>query len=86
MTRIYAFGFIVIKSTLTHPYERAIEVGGINISPHVTILNILLIFLYILHVYWSYLILKIIVKALDPNGKIDDIREEEEDDTERKKK
>lgn len=77
VTRIYAFGFIVIKSTLTDPYKRAEEVGGVEIRPHTTILNGLLIFLYILHVYWSYLILRIIVRALRPDGKLDDIREED---------
>ena len=77
VTRIYAFGFIVIRSTLTDPYLRAEEVGGVEIRPHTTILNGLLIFLYILHVYWSYLILRIIVRALKPNGKLDDIREED---------
>jgi ceramide synthetase len=75
-TRIYAFGFIVIRSTLTDPYLRAEEVG-VEIRPHTTILNGLLIFLYILHVYWSYLILRIIVRALKPNGTLDDIREED---------
>ena len=78
VTRIYAFGFIVIKSTLTDPYVRAEEVGGVEIRPHTTILNGLLIFLYILHIYWSYLILRIIVRALSPDGKLDDIREEED--------
>lgn len=76
VTRIYAFGFIVIRSTLTDPYLRAEEVG-VEIRPHTTILNGLLIFLYILHVYWSYLILRIIVRALKPNGTLDDIREED---------
>lgn len=78
-TRIYAFGFIVIRSTLYETYERALEVGA-NIRPHVSILNFLLIFLYLLHVYWSYLIMRIIIRALDPNGKLDDIREDDNED------
>lgn len=77
VTRIYAFGFIVIRSTLTDTYERAEQVGGVNIEPHVSILNGLLIFLYLLHIYWSYLIMRIIVKSLTPGGKLDDIREED---------
>lgn len=80
MTRIYAFGFIVIRATLKYPYERAKEVG-VDIEPHGIILNGLLIFLYILHVYWSYLIVKIVIRALNPKGKLDDIREEDEDES-----
>ena len=87
VTRIYAFGFIVIRSTWFDTRQRALEVGEmlglggpVEIDPHVTILNGLLIFLYVLHVYWSYLIVQIIVKALTPGGKLDDIREEEEAD------
>jgi len=79
-TRIYAFGFIVIRSTLIDTYKRAEEVGGVNIEPHVSILNGLLIFLYVLHVYWSYLIVKIIVRSLTPGGQLDDIREEDDQD------
>jgi ceramide synthetase len=79
-TRLYAFGFIVIRSTLTDTYQRAEEVGGVNIEPHVSILNGLLIFLYVLHVYWSYLIVKIIVRSLTPGGQLDDIREEDDQD------
>ena len=90
VTRIYAFGFIVIRSTLFDTRARAIEVGqtlgldgAVDIEPHASILNGLLIFLYALHVYWSYLIVQIIIKALTPGGKLDDIREE---GTEGKKK
>ncbi|KAI8111296.1 hypothetical protein M9434_004868 [Picochlorum sp. BPE23] len=80
-TRIYAFGFIVIRSTLADTYERAKQVGGVDIEPHVSILNGLLIFLYLLHIYWSYLIMRIIVKSLTPGGKLDDIREEDDEGT-----
>ena len=77
-TRIYAYGFIVIKSTLFESHARAAEVGA-NIEPHTSILNGFLIFLYILHVYWSYLIVRIAVRQLT-HGELDDIREEEEEE------
>jgi hypothetical protein len=86
VTRIYAFGFIVIRSTLFDTRTRAAEVGlslglggPVDIDPHASILNALLIFLYVLHVYWSYLIVRIIITALTPGGQLDDIREEEDD-------
>lgn len=84
VTRLYMFGFVVIRSTWFDTRARAIEVGdmlglgrAVDIEPHLSTLNGLLIFLYVLHVYWSYLIVQIIIKALTPGGKLDDIREEE---------
>jgi hypothetical protein len=79
-TRIYAFGFIVIKSTLFESYKRAEQVK-VNIEPHTTILNGFLIFLYILHIYWSYLIVRIAVRQL-VGGELNDIREEHEEEEE----
>ena len=79
-TRIYAYGFIVIRSTLTESYARAAEVNKV-IEPHTSILNGFLIFLYILHIYWSYLIVRIAVRQLT-QGQLDDIREEEEEEEE----
>ena len=85
VTRLYAFGFVVIRSTWFDTQARAAEAGRIlglggpvDIEPELSTLNGLLIFLYVLHVYWSYLIVQIIIKALTPGGKLDDIREEEE--------
>ena len=80
VTRIYAYGFIVIRSTVTESYIRAAQVG-VSIEPHVSVLNGFLIFLYILHVYWSYLIVRIAVRQLT-HGELDDIREEEEEEDE----
>ncbi len=79
-TRLYAFGFIVIKSTLFESYKRAEQVK-VNIEPHTTILNGFLIFLYILHIYWSYLIVRIAVRQL-VGGELNDIREEHDDEDE----
>ena len=84
VTRLYVFGFVVIRSTWFDTRARAVEVGdmlglgrAVDIEPHLSTLNGLLIFLYVLHVYWSYLIVQIIIKALTPGGKLDDIREGE---------
>lgn len=72
-TRIYAFAFVVIRSTLFESYARAAEVG-VSIEPHGTILNGFLLFLYVLHIYWSYLIVRIAVRQLT-HGDAEDIRE-----------
>lgn len=39
----------------------------------------MLLFLLLLHVYWTYLIIKIAIKSVQ--GNIDDIREESDDET-----
>jgi len=74
-TRIYAFPFIVIRSTLFESRSRAAEVG-VDLKPHYAILNGFLIFLFVLHVYWSYLIVRIAVRQLT-HGDAEDIREGE---------
>ena len=76
VTRIYLFGFVVIRSTLFESYERAAEVG-VDIFPHAEILNGFLMFLYVLHLYWSYLIVRIAVRQIT-TGRAEDIREVEE--------
>lgn len=90
-TRVLAFPLIVIRSTLYESWERAEWLQGhFNgthpsgattaremVQPHWAILNGFLGFLYLLHVYWTYLILRIVVKRLT-GGKLDDIREGEE--------
>jgi hypothetical protein len=73
-TRIYAFGFVVLHSTLFEGAEHAGRTG-IEIRPHWTILNVFLGFLLVLHVYWSYLILRIAARQLAGSG-LDDIRED----------
>lgn len=74
-TRIYAFAFVVIRSTLFESYKRAAQVNT-NIEPHGMILNGFLLFLYVLHVYWSYLIVRIAVRQL-MYGDAEDIREKD---------
>ncbi|KAL4859864.1 LAG1 longevity assurance 1 [Chlorella vulgaris] len=66
-TRVYMFPVFVIRSTLFESRARAAELG-VQIQPHHAILNGFLIFLYCLHVYWSYLILRIAVKQLTTGG------------------
>ncbi|KAL6771260.1 hypothetical protein ACKKBF_B34565 [Auxenochlorella protothecoides x Auxenochlorella symbiontica] len=76
VSRIYVFPVYVIRSTLIDAkhYGRVFDV---NIEPHYSILNGFLIFLLVLHMYWSYLIVRIIVGQLR-HGEIQDVREEEE--------
>eukprot|EP01025_Chloroclados_australasicus_P009854 TRINITY_DN1380_c1_g1_i1.p1 TRINITY_DN1380_c1_g1~~TRINITY_DN1380_c1_g1_i1.p1 ORF type:complete len:351 (-),score=27.59 TRINITY_DN1380_c1_g1_i1:276-1226(-) len=78
-TRVFYLPMYIIRSTL---FESAQEGKrySITITPHWEILNGLLIVLWILHVYWSYFIVKVLIKAL--SGKVDDVREDDDDDHE----
>jgi hypothetical protein len=48
----------VVCSTLTESIHFA-DIHGVKVEPHFTIFNSLLILLEILHIYWTYLILKV---------------------------
>ena len=61
-------GFLAI------PYE-------IYPEPHYVFLNGLLVVLYCIHLYWTYLILKILWSVLVLKQEVDDVREDEEEDT-----
>ena len=78
-TRIYAFGFHVLRSTLFESYKHAASLGA-HIEPHCSILNGFLLFLFALHVYWSYLIVRIAVRQLI-HGDAEDIRETDHPET-----
>jgi hypothetical protein len=47
-----------MRSTLTESIHFA-DLHGVKVEPHFTIFNSLLILLEILHIYWTYLILKV---------------------------
>ena len=76
-TRVIIFPLHVIRSTLTETLIYG-NVLGVDVEPAYTICNSLLLVLLVLHVYWTWLILKILIKALT-EGETKDIREEEEE-------
>jgi len=51
---------------------------GIYPEPHYLFLNGLLVILYCIHVYWTFLILKILWSVLVLKNEVDDVREEED--------
>ncbi|KAK9824507.1 hypothetical protein WJX72_010967 [[Myrmecia] bisecta] len=77
-TRITIFPVHVLRSTLFDASEMIGKKYGISPHPHWEIFNGFLFFLFGLHIYWSYLILRIALRQLR-EGKTDDIREEDDD-------
>jgi len=74
-SRIYYFPVYIIRSTLTECISLVAEVHHINPQPHYGILNSMLFFLFGLHLYWSFLILRIAYKQVK-EGVTEDVRED----------
>lgn len=77
--RLVYFPFVVIWSCVTEPIPIIAIPYNVNPEPHYTVFNILLIFLVVLHLYWSYLIAKVVHRAITKSS-VDDVREDESDD------
>lgn len=76
-SRCVYFPLVVIRSTLTEPITLVAKVYNIEPEPHYTIFNGLLITLFVLHLYWTYFILRILIKQL-LYGDAGDVREDDE--------
>ena len=72
MRNVY-FPFL-IHSVLFEAWDAIVGKGGSTVFPHWELFSVLLIFLAVLHVFWSYVIIKIAVEAIG-NGAPDDTRE-----------
>ena len=69
----------VIRSVLYDAYDMVVGAAGATRQsfPHWETLSAMLIFLWVLHVFWTYVILKIAVQAVR-QGSVDDTREKRE--------
>lgn len=76
--RMVYFPLYIIRSTWYESISVAAIPYNINPQPHHAIFNTLLMVLFVLHCYWSYLIFKILWRALTAGG-ASDIREDDED-------
>ena len=77
-TRVVIYPLHVIRGTLV---DSLVEAGkmGIDPQPHHVIFNAMLIFLWILNVYWTYFILRIVYQGL-VGSNMTDVREDDDDD------
>lgn len=76
--RVVIFPAFVIRSTLFEPVTLVAVNLGIEPRPHWEIFNGLLLVLFVLHIYWTYLIFMVLVNRMR-SGKGRDIREKEDD-------
>lgn len=79
LLRMLYFPLFIIRSTLSEPIVLVSRKYGIEPMPHYLIFNALLLVLLVLHVYWSWLILLVLIKAVKHNGNTTDVREQDED-------
>lgn len=77
--RVFLYPYMIVLRVLVDPVVYIAIPYNINPQPHYSILGTMLFLLYFLHVYWTYLIAKVIHKQLS-KGRVDDVREDDSDD------
>jgi ceramide synthetase len=77
--RVILFPAAIIVRTLVDPIVLIAIPYNINPQPHYSAFGTMFLLLFFLHLYWTYLIFKVIYKQLK-TGSTDDVREEDSDD------
>jgi ceramide synthetase len=77
--RVILFPCCIIIRTLIDPVVLIAIPYNINPQPHYSAFGTMFSLLFILHLYWTYLIFKVIYGQLK-TGSTDDVREEDSDD------
>lgn len=77
--RVILFPAAIIVRTLIDPIVLIAIPYNINPQPHYSAFGTMFSLLFFLHLYWTYLIFKVIWKQLK-TGSTDDVREEDSDD------
>ena len=77
--RLVYFPFVIIRSCLTEPIPIISIQYNVEPEPHNTLFNTMLIMLVMFHLYWTYLISKVVHRAITKSS-VDDVREDESDD------
>lgn len=77
--RVIIYPIIIVSRMLIDPVVYVAIPYNINPQPHYSVFGTLFTLLYFLHLYWTWLIWKVIEKQLT-KGQVDDVREDDSDD------
>jgi ceramide synthetase len=76
--RVFIYPYVIVHRILVDPVKYIALPYNINPQPHYSAFGTMFLVLWFLHLYWTYLIFKVIEKQLR-TGKADDVREEDDD-------
>eukprot|EP00878_Enallax_costatus_P020493 GHUV01021669.1.p1 GENE.GHUV01021669.1~~GHUV01021669.1.p1 ORF type:complete len:247 (+),score=26.86 GHUV01021669.1:389-1129(+) len=76
--RVILFPIMIVIRMLIDPVVYVAIPYNINPQPHYAVFGTLLMLLYFLHLYWTWLIWKVIERQLRVGG-VDDVREDDDD-------
>jgi ceramide synthetase len=76
--RVFIYPYVIVHRILVDPVKYIALPFNINPQPHYSAFGTMFLVLWFLHLYWTYLIFKVIEKQLR-TGKADDVREEDDD-------
>jgi len=74
LTRLVFLPLTVIPSGYWEAMQLGYDSAGVHIVPGFSAMNVALVILQLLHVFWFYLVLKVVKKFL--RGNLDDVRED----------
>lgn len=77
--RVVIYPYMVVARMLIDPVLHIALPFDINPQPHYAAFGTMFLVLFFLHVYWTYLIFKVIARQL-ATGSTDDVREDEDSD------
>jgi ceramide synthetase len=76
--RCVIYPYMIVQRMLIDPVVHVALPYNINCQPHYAAFGTMFLVLFFLHLYWTYLIFKVIEKQLR-TGSADDVREEDSD-------
>lgn len=77
--RVIIYPYLVVFRVLIDPVVYVALPYNINPQPHYSAFGTMFLVLFFLHLYWTYLIFRVIARKLQ-TGSADDVREEDSDD------
>lgn len=79
VARLIYFPVYILRSVVYDTYAIIIAPHDVNPDPHINIFTVALFFLFGIHIFWTYLILKVAYRSVVTRS-TDDVREDEDSD------